>query len=49
MTPSRNPRQQAALASLHAAFGPATRTTRPAPIVTPDPRSRREFLSLERG
>ena len=49
MTTNRNPRQMAALASLHAAFGPGARVTRPPAVVTADPRSRRLVLTLERA
>jgi hypothetical protein len=43
-----NPRRSAALASLHAAFGPV-RVTRPAPVVNADARSRRLVLSVGRA
>ena len=49
MTPSKNARHTAALASLHAAFAPDVRTTRPAAVVSDGPRSRRLVLSLARA
>ena len=41
-------RHPAALASLHAAFGPRP-ITRPQPVVTSDPGSRRLILTLVRA
>ena len=50
MNTNRNPRHQAALASLEAAFGASPRpTTRPAAVVSAEPGSRRLILSLARA
>jgi hypothetical protein len=46
MNPDSNPRREAALRSLQAAFAERRRLTRPEAVVTADPHSRRLVLKL---
>lgn len=49
MTTSKNPRQEAAFASLQAAFAEHRRVARPQEAVPAEPGSRRLILSLARA